>query len=46
MRNMRGVARIDESGHLSPDQKGVAIVFVRILPQVGKKIVFELHLFP
>jgi hypothetical protein len=41
--DMTGMTRIDENRYLTTDQIGVAIVFVRILPQVGIEVFFDLH---
>jgi hypothetical protein len=43
MGDMTGMTRIDENRYLTTDQIGVAIVFVRILPQVGIEVFFDLH---
>jgi hypothetical protein len=46
MGDMTGMTRIDENGYLSTDQIGVAIVLVRILPQVSIQVFFNLHPLP
>jgi hypothetical protein len=41
--DMLGMAWIDQSGHLSPDQKGVAIILIGIGPEIGIEVFSEFH---
>ena len=43
---MVGMARVNEDRHLPIDQIGIAIVFVRILPQVSVEVFFDFHKIP
>jgi hypothetical protein len=43
MGNMLGMTQIDQSGHLSLDQKGVAIILIGIGPEIGIEVFFEFH---
>jgi hypothetical protein len=41
---MTGMTRIDEQGLFSFDHIGVAVVFINILPKIGIKVFFKVHL--
>jgi hypothetical protein len=43
IRNMTGMTRIDENRYFSSDQISIAIILIRILPQIGIEILFQLH---
>ena len=43
IRDMLGMARIDESGYFSTNQKGVAIILMGIGPEIGIEVFFEFH---
>jgi hypothetical protein len=44
VRNMMGMTRIDQRSHLSPDHIRVAIILIRVLPNISIEVFFDLHL--
>jgi hypothetical protein len=45
MGEVTGMARIDEKGHLRIDDVAVTIVFIGVLPKIGKESLVKLHHF-